>query len=103
MCNGHGIVLIGAKPRHTAIESAANVAAVVVEDYVFAICSAGELHRGNLYFRGFMAWDAGVGDCDSPQHRGFEIARRRDRVDVTGFVTDLVGDARIVGNYKGER
>jgi len=68
MGRGHGVVLVDAKPRYTTVESTANVAAVVVEDYVFAIYSASELRRRYFYFGGFVAWNACVGDCDSPQH-----------------------------------
>ena len=100
---GQRIVLIGAEPRLSAVESAANVADVVIEDHVFAIHPAGELRPGNFYFRGLIIWNAGVGDCDSPQQGGFEIAGRGNRVHIAGFVADLRGDARIVGNGEAKR
>jgi hypothetical protein len=95
-------VLIGAKPWVAAVESAANVAAVAIEDYVFAIHTASELRRGNFYFGGFVPRDAGVGDCDSPQHGGFEAARGGNGIHVAGFITDLVRNAWIVRDDEGE-
>jgi len=59
-------VLIGAEPGFAAVEPAADVALVVVEDYVLALDAARELRRGNFYLGGFVNGDAGVGDCDSP-------------------------------------
>jgi hypothetical protein len=60
-------VLIGAEPGFAVLEPATNVALVVVEDYAFAIDSTDKLGRGHLHFYGFVTWDAGDDDCDSPK------------------------------------
>ena len=90
---GHRVVLIGAEPGIAAVEPSTNFGRVIVEDYVLAVDSAGQLHRGNFYLGGLVAGYAGVGDRDSPKQRGFEIGRRRDWVHVACFVFNFVGNA----------
>ncbi len=100
--HGHRLVLIGAKPRIAAVQSAANFAIVLVQNDIFAIHSAAELGRGDFHCSRFVAWNAGVGDSDSPQQRGFEFARRRNRVHIASFIADFVGNARVIRNYESK-
>src|ERR1700685_777502 len=102
MSYGHGVALIGAEPRVAAVESAANVAGIVVEDCVLAIDSASELRRGNFDLGGLVARDAGIGDCNSPKQSRFEVAGRRNWVHVACFVAGLIGYPGVVGNHEGE-
>jgi hypothetical protein len=69
MGHRHGVVLIGSKPRVAPVESTANGTDVVVQDYVLAIGTAGELRRSNFYSRRFVSSDPSIRDGDSPQLR----------------------------------
>jgi hypothetical protein len=64
---GHGLMLIGAEPGLATVEATANVAAIIVEDDVFAVNAAGELSPGDFHLCGFVAWDASVSDGYAPQ------------------------------------
>ena len=99
----HRVVLIRGKPRVTRVESTANGAEVVVQDYVLAIDTASKLRRGNFYFCRFVSSDPSVRDRNSPKQRGFKAVWRSDRVHVACFVADLFRDARIVGDDESER
>ncbi len=84
-----GIVGVSGEPGVTRVEASADVGVVIVEDYVFAIHSAGKLGAGDLDLRVLVSWNASVGDGDSPQYRRCEIRRLGDGVDVAGFVPDF--------------
>jgi len=95
--NGQGLVLIGAEPGDAAVKTSADVAGVAVESFVFAICTADELGGGKFYSGGLVAGYASVGDCDAPQHGGFEICGAWDGIDVASFEFDFVRDSRVGG------
>jgi len=91
----HGIVDIGAKPGVAAVETSANVAAVVVQDDVFSICAAGELGVGDFDGSVLEARLAGVGDGNPPKHCRSEIRGLGNRIAVSRFVADFVRNAII--------
>lgn len=101
ICERNGIVGVGSEPGVAAVEASANVGVIVVEDEVFAIYAAGELGVGDFDLREFVSGDAGVGDGDSPERCRDEVRRLGDGIDVSGFVADFSGDAR-VGLGEGE-
>lgn len=87
---------VGGEPGMAGVEASADGGVVVGQDNVFTVffSAAGESSAGDLDLRALVAGDAGVGDGDSPERCGGEI-RRLGRVDVAGFVSDFVGDARV--------
>src|SRR2546430_1198767 len=83
--NGKRRMRVSSEPRNAAIESPAKLAAIVVEDYVFPVHSAGQPRLRNFNLRFLETRDASVRYGDSPQHGRCEIRRLRNGIDVAGF------------------
>ena len=90
-----------AEPGVAEVETSAKLAAIVVQNDVFAVHAAGELHFGDFDLGGFISRNAGVGDGDSPQQNCVEGPGRWNGVDVSRFPADIVRDTRIVADQKG--
>jgi len=101
--HGHEFRLVATEPGIAAIEAAAEVAAVVVEDDISAIGAARELGRGNLNRGGLIARDPRIRDGDSSKHGGCETAGHGNGVHVTRLEADFVWNPRVVGDDEGER
>jgi pyrroloquinoline-quinone synthase len=87
------IVCIRTKPRISPIESSAQSAAIVIQDYIFSVDPARQCGAQNFDFRIFVATDSCVRDRYSPKHGGSEFLWFGSGVDVCGLEAHLGGDA----------
>jgi hypothetical protein len=82
-------VHVGAEPRIASIQAAADRARIVVEDNFSTVGSAGKLRVRDFDLRMLVAGHTRIGNSDSPEHRGGELLRLGDWIDVSLLVTDF--------------
>src|SRR2546430_16617416 len=90
------MVVMSAEPRPAHKQPTMHVSGIVIEEYLAAIKTAGELCRSNLHPRRFVTGNTRVRNGDTPHSRRTKTVRPTYRVNVTGFIADFVGNTRIV-------
>ena len=93
---GHGIMCVRAKPWLAPVESSLNLAAVIIEDNLFAVDPARQPGPGHFNQRRFAARHSRVRDRDAPEPRRSKPGRPRDWIHISRFVTHFIRNARIV-------